>query len=152
MKTPAEAFFTPNVFLDFTYSYRVGPYTERYLEGFKDKKILGSRCPGCAKVAVPPRMYCGACNKKMEELLEVSGEGSLENFTVGHVVLEKGAVKPAENPYILGLIKLDGANSLLLAKVEGISAGAVKTGMRMKAAWKDQVDGDYGDLDHFEPA
>ncbi len=39
----------------------------------------------------------------------------------------------------------------LLAKVEGVSSAGIKTGMRLKAVWKDQVEGDFLDLDHFEP-
>jgi uncharacterized OB-fold protein len=151
MEVSEETFFTPVVPMDFTYNYRVGTYVERYLAGFKDKKIMGSKCPGCGKVAVPPRMWCGVCNKKMEEFVELSREGTLENFTVGHVVLEKGQLSQAEKPQILGLIKLDGATTLFLAKVEGVSSDGVKTGMRLKAVWKDQVEGDYLDLDHFEP-
>jgi uncharacterized OB-fold protein len=151
MEAPADNFLTPAVPVDFVYNYRVGAYMERYLEGFKNRKILGSKCPDCGKVVVPARMYCGGCNSKMEELAEVGQEGILDNFTIGHVVLEKGAVKPAEKPYLLGLVKLDGADSLLLVRVEGVPAAEAKSGMRLKAIWKDEVAGDYGDLDHFEP-
>lgn len=151
MGAPEENFITPVVPMDFTYNYRIGPYITRYLEGFKEKKILGSRCPGCGKIAVPPRKYCGVCNRVMEEFVELSQEGTLENFTVGHVTLEKGKLNPAETPYILGLIKLDDNASLLLARVEGVNPSQVSTGMKVKAVWKDQVEGDYGDLDHFEP-
>jgi uncharacterized OB-fold protein len=151
MEVSEETFFTPAVPMDFVYNYRVGTYIERFLQGFKERKILGSKCPGCARVAVPPRMWCGVCNKKMEELVELSQEGTLENFTVGHIILEKGRIEPADTPQIIGLVKLNGASSSLLARVEGVPAAAVKTGMRLKAAWKDEVEGDYADLDHFEP-
>ncbi len=151
MGAPEETYLTPVVPMDFTYNYRVGPYITRYLDGFKEKKILGSKCPGCSLVAVPPRKFCGVCNKVMEEMVEVSQEGTLENFTVGHVTIEKGKLSPADAPYVLGLVKLDGATSALLAKVEGVSPAEVKTGMKVKAVWKDPVEGDYGDLDHFEP-
>ena len=151
MEAPAENFFTPVVPLDFVYNYRVGPYIERYLRGFKDKKILGSKCPGCGKVVVPARMYCGPCNRRMEELVEVSQEGSLENYTIGHVILEKGAIKPAKGPYMLGLINLDGTDSLLLGRVEGVSVAALSPVLRVKAVWKEELDGDFKDLDHFEP-
>lgn len=152
MGAAEETFITPVVPMDFTYNYRIGPYMTRYLEGFKEKKILGSRCPGCKKIAVPPRKYCGVCNKVMEEFVELPQEGTLENFTVGHVVLEKGALKPAEAPYLLGLIRLDGNASLLLARVEGLAPAEARPGLRVKAVWKDEVEGDYGDLDHFTPA
>jgi uncharacterized OB-fold protein len=151
MGAPEETYFTPVVPMDFTYNYRVGPYITRYLDGFKEKKILGSKCPECSLVAVPPRKYCGVCNKVMEETVELGQEGTVENFTVGHVVLEKGRLDPADAPYVLGLVKLEGATSLLLARVEGVSPAEVKTGMKVKAVWKDPVTGDYDDLDHFEP-
>jgi uncharacterized OB-fold protein len=151
MEVSEETFFTPNVPVDFTYNYRVGTYIERYLEGFKRQKIMGSKCPGCGKVAVPPRMWCGLCNLKMEELVELSQEGTLENFAVGHVNLVKGRLGAAESPYIIGLIRLGGANSLLLARVEGVSPAEVEPGMRLKAAWREPSEGDYHDLDHFEP-
>ncbi|MDD3718822.1 MAG: Zn-ribbon domain-containing OB-fold protein [Actinomycetota bacterium] len=151
MGAPEETYFTPVVPMDFTYNYRVGPYITRYLDGFKDKKILGSRCPGCGLVAVPPRKYCGVCNKVMEEMVEVGQEGTLENFTVGHVTIEKGRLAPAEAPYVLGLVKLEEATSALLARVGGIAPSEVRTGMKVKAVWKDEAAGDYDDLDHFEP-
>ncbi len=153
MSVQEETFLTPVVPLDFTYNYYIGQYLTRYFKGFKEKKILGSRCPGCSKVAVPPRKYCGVCNKVMEEMVELPQEGTLENFTVGHVTMEKGGrLSPAEKPYVLGLIKLDDKASLLLHKVEGVDPSQVKAGMKVKAVWKDQVEGDYWDLDHFEPA
>lgn len=152
MGAPEETYLTPVVPMDFTYNYRIGPHITRYLDGFKEKKILGSKCPECSLVAVPPRKYCGVCNKVMTEEVEVGQEGTLENFTVGHVVLEKGALKPADVPYVLGMIKLEGGTSLLLARVEGVSPADVKMGMKVKAVWKDPVAGDYDDLDHFEPA
>ncbi len=151
MGASEETYFTPVVPMDFTYNYRVGHYLQRYLDGLKEKKIMGAKCPQCGKVVVPPRKYCGSCNKIREEFVELSQEGTLENFTVGHVTLEKGRLDKAESPYIIGMIKLDGADNLLLCKVEGLPAGEAKAGMRLKAAWKDQAGGDYSDLDHFEP-
>ncbi|MBC7253325.1 MAG: Zn-ribbon domain-containing OB-fold protein [Actinobacteria bacterium] len=152
METSEATFITPVVPMDFTYNYRIGPYMTRYLEGFKERKILGSRCPACGRIAVPPRKYCGVCNKVMEEMVELPQEGTLENFTVGHVILEKGQLKAADAPYVLGLIRLDEKASLLLHRVEGVDPSRVEKGMKVKAVWKEDVEGDYGDLDHFEPA
>ncbi|MEW6555304.1 MAG: Zn-ribbon domain-containing OB-fold protein [Actinomycetota bacterium] len=151
MGATEEAYFTPVVPMDFTYNYRVGHYLQRYLDGFKEKKVLGAKCPECGQVVVPPRKYCGSCNKVREEFVELSQEGTLENFTVGHVTLVKGKLNEVESPYLVGMIKLDGADNLLLARVEGLPVGEAKTGMRLRAVWKDQAEGDYSDLDHFEP-
>jgi len=151
MGATEETYFTPVVPMDFTYNYRVGHYLQRYLDGLKDKKIFGAKCPECGAVVVPPRKYCGSCNKIREEFVELSQEGTLENFTVGHVTLVKGQLNKAESPYLIGMIKLDGADNLLLGRIEGLPVGEAKAGMRLKAAWRDQTEGDYFDLDHFEP-
>jgi hypothetical protein len=145
-----ETFFHPVVPMDFQYNYRVGPYIQRYLDGFKEKKITGVKCPSCGKVYVPPRMFCSPCNRKLDEFVEVSQEGTVENFCVGHVTLEKGQLKEAEDPYVLAMVKLEGTDDLLLARLGGLSPSEVKKGLKVRAVWKDEVEGDYFDLSHFE--
>lgn len=153
MEAVKHEFFHPKVPLDFQYNNRVGIGIERFLRGFGEKKIMGSKCPSCGKVAVPPRTVCGACNAAVSEFVEVSQEGSLVNFTVAHVQMVKGQrLEKAESPYVLGLVKLDGADSLLLARISGMDPSDLKVGMRVKAVWKEEVQGDYTDLDHFQPA
>src|SRR5674476_537783 len=126
--------------LDFTYNYRVGQYVERYIKGLGQKKIMGVKCPGDSSVVVPPRKYCGRCNAIMDEWVEVGPEGTVENFTVGHVNLNKGAVEKADTEYVVALIKLDGASSLLPGKVQGVSPTDVELGMRVKAVFKDRAE------------
>jgi uncharacterized OB-fold protein len=138
--------------LDFTYNYRVGPYLERYIKGLGDKKIFGVKCSGCSKVVVPPRRICGACNRVMDEWVEIGPEGTVENYTVGHVTLNKGLVEKAKSPMVLALINLDGANSLLAGEVKGVEPSDVKSGMRVRAVFKDPAEDSLNDLDHFEPA
>lgn len=152
MEEVKREFFNPKVPMDFQYNNRVGPCIQKLLDGFGEKKIYGSRCPSCGKVVVPPRTVCGACNAKMEGFVEVAQEGILRSFTVGHVYLEKGQIMKADSPYVIGLVELDGVDSLFLARISGVEPSEVKEGMRVKAAWKDQVQGDYADLDHFRPA
>ncbi len=151
MEEIKDTFLHPVVPLDFQNHYRVGTYLQRYLDGYGEKKILGAKCKRCGKVVVPPRKYCGGCNAVMEEFVELSQEGTLENFTVGHVTLEKGRLSGAESPYVLGMIRLEGASSTLLARVR-VAPSEARTGMKVKAVWKDQPEGDYSDLEAFEPA
>jgi uncharacterized protein len=138
--------------LDFTYNYRVGPYIERYIKGLGEKKILGTRCPGDATVIVPPRKVCGKCNEIMTEYVEVGPGGTIENFTVGHVTLNKGLVEKADSEYVLALIKLDGADSLIPAIVKGVAPTDVEKGMRVKAVFNDPAEDSLMDLSHFELA
>lgn len=137
--------------LDFTYNYRVGQYLERYIKGLGEKKILGVKCSGCSKVAVPPRNFCGACNKAMDEWVEVGPEGTVENYTVGHVKVEKGVVEKLDEPQLLAMVKLEGATVPLLAEVKGLKPADLKKGLRVKAVFKDPAEDSLADLSHFEP-
>jgi uncharacterized OB-fold protein len=138
--------------LDYTYNYRVGPYLEKYIKGLSENKVLGVKCPGCSKVAVPPRKICGACNKVMDEWVEVGPEGTVENFTIGHVKLDRGAVEKLDTPQLLALVKLDGATVPLLGEIKGLEPAGLSKGLRVKAVFKDPVEDSVADLSHFEPA
>ena len=143
----------PMVPLTFMYNYRAGAYLEKYLQGLSEKKILGVRCPQCKRVLLPPRSACGPCSAKPEEWVEVAPTGTLENFTVGHVTIEKGGeVKDLGEPVIIGMIRLDGVDSLLTAKVKGLNPDECSTGLRVRAVWKEKPEGTLHDLEHFEPA
>lgn len=141
----------PMVPLTFMYNYHVGAFMERFIQGLSDKKILGVSCPECKRVLVPPRSACGQCSAKPDAWVEVQPEGVLENFTVAHVTIEQGQVKDLDAPEIIGMIRLNGADSLLAAKIRGISPEACKAGLRVRAVWKDPPEGTVLDLEHFEP-
>ena len=137
--------------MTFIYNYRVGEYLDRYLDGLKEKKIWGVKCPSCERVVVPPRMMCGKCNVKMKRWVRVKPTGVLRNFTIAYVDVEMGEVRDRETPCVIGQIKLEGADSLLTAKVEGVAPENVRTGLKVKAVWKAEPEGNLQDLDHFEP-
>jgi hypothetical protein len=138
--------------LDFTYNYRVGPFMERYILELGGRKIMAVKCEGCGRVAVPPRKICGQCNRVMDEWVEVGPEGTVENYTIGHVTLNKGLIEPADPPVMLALIKLDGATALLAGEVRGVEQADLKSGLRVKAVFADPAENSLSDLDHFEPA
>lgn len=137
--------------ITFMYKNRVGQPLESYINGLKEKKILGAQCPRCKKVYVPPRSVCGKCHKPVDTLVELGQQGTVKSFTVAHVEIINGEIKTAQKPYIIGLIKIPGASSLLSAVIREPSAGSVKTGIKVKAVWKDTTEGNYGDLLYFEP-
>lgn len=136
--------------ISFMYKNRVGKYLQNYLNGLKEKKILGSKCSGCGRVVVPPRSACGRCYGVMDELVELPQEGKLVNWTVAYVKVEGGDFKKVD-PYIIGMIQFDGCDSLLSARVLDVEPEKVKVGMKVKALWKDETGGDYSDLVGFIP-
>ncbi len=137
--------------ITFMYKNRVGRSLETYINGLKGKKIVGAKCPRCKKVYVPPRTVCGKCHKLLDNIIELDQQGVLKSFTVAYVNIINGEIKDTQEPYVIGLIKLKGASSLLSAVIKASSPGAVKTGMKVRAVWKDTTRGDYNDLAYFEP-
>lgn len=138
--------------LDFTYNYRVGIPLEKYIQGLAEGKLLAVTCSSCKKVVTPPRSICGICNEKLDVWVEVGPEGTVENWTVGHVRLEKGEVKDNEAPTLIGMIKLDGATTLMPGIITGMKPEELTVGARVRAVFKAEPEGNVTDLDHFEPA
>jgi len=138
--------------ITFMYKNRVGQALQVYLNGLKEKKIMGARCPTCKKVYVPPKTVCARCRKPIDKWVEVGQEGILKNFTVSYVNIVNGEILDVQEPYVIGLIKLKGASSLLSGIVKIPSVDKVKTGMKVKAVWKETTQGEYSDLVYFEPA
>jgi uncharacterized OB-fold protein len=130
--------------------YFAGRVGSTFIIALRDEhKILGVRCEKCNKVFVPPREYCEKCLSKLDESwVECSNEGVITNFTV---VNYNDKHLPRRAPYILALIKVDGADTPFPHIVEGIDAEDVKVGMKVKAVFAEETTNTIRDLDHFEP-
>jgi uncharacterized OB-fold protein len=130
--------------------YFAGRVGSTFIIALRDEhKILGVKCEKCNKVFVPPREYCERCLSKLDESwVECSNEGVITNYTV---VNYNDKHLPRRAPYILALIKVDGADTPFPHIVEGIDAEDVKVGMRVKAVFAEETTNTIRDLDHFEP-
>lgn len=122
---------------------------ERYVAGFKDKKIMGTHCPECHRVYAPPTELCGKCYRTLSEWVEVKEDATLVMYTVGYTSITGQAYK---NPQITGMIRFEGSSSWLLAAIRKIDPEDLKTGMKLKPVWKEKREGTLGDIDYFVPA
>jgi uncharacterized OB-fold protein len=110
---------------------------------------MGLKCNQCGKTFVPPREYCEKCWTKIaDNWVELGTEGELVNFTV---VRYGDRHLPKKPPYILGQIRLDGADTPLVHIVEGIDPREVESGIRVKAVFAAKTTNTIMDIDHFEP-
>jgi len=130
--------------------YFAGRVGSRFIIALRDQhKIFGVKCEKCNKVFVPPREYCERCMSRLDEnWVEVSNEGVVTNFTV---VRYNDRHLPKKAPYILALIKLDGADTPFPHVVEEIDPSKVVTGMRVCAVFASETTNTIMDIDHFEP-
>jgi uncharacterized OB-fold protein len=134
------------------FEWSVGRHTSKFLTELRDKKrIVGIRCPECKKVLVPPRNVCGECFVPLDEIVELSGKGTVETFTIlsfGFVDPDTGRQKPV--PYTWALIRLDGSDTTLIHYVEETDPSKLHVGMRVQAVFEEERRGHLLDIRHFE--
>jgi uncharacterized OB-fold protein len=146
---------TQHVRWDLEYDIHLGATWGRFMEGLKDRKILGNTSSRSNKVYVPPQAYCEETFETNDEWLEIGQEGDLEVFTIVHHGFRGGP----ETPYAIGAIRLDGADTLLMHVLKGVPLdspanlrSALPNGKRVRAVWADERVGHILDISHFEPA
>ncbi len=134
--------------LQVPFRYSAGKVTSRFLTYLRDESVIyGIKCPGCGKVYVPPRSVCGGCFRETGEWVALSGEGLVESFSAVHYL---ETVHSVEAPFIIGIIKLDGADTGMVHFIRGISEENLKIGQRVKARFSDERKGHILDISHFE--
>ena len=132
------------------FNYAVGMHGSKFLQGLKEKKFLGIKCPQCQKVYLPPRRVCGPCYKEMTEFVEVSSKGVIHTFTIlryGFIDPETGVQKPV--PYCYGFVTLDGADTLFQSYIDISEEEKIQIGARVEAVFVDNPKGAMTDVKHF---
>jgi uncharacterized OB-fold protein len=130
--------------------YFAGRIGSRWIIAMRDrKKIMGLRCGKCDTTCVPPREYCNRCGANIaDNWVDLASTGELVNYTV---VRYNDRHLPRRAPYILGQIRIDGADTPLTHIVAGVEPEDVYIGMRVKAAFADKPVNTLMEIDHFEP-
>lgn len=130
--------------------YFAGRVGSKFIISLRDSnKILGVKCEKCNKVYVPPREYCEKDFTKLDEnWIELGNEGTITNYTIVNYTYKH---LPKKAPYVLALIKIDGADTPFAHIVEGVDLDQVEIGMRVKAVFADVTTNTIMDIDHFEP-
>ena len=111
------------------FRYTPGVANTRFLEALRDLGVfLGSRCDACGITVVPQRLFCERCLRETPAEVECGPEGTLESWTVGHVGIDG---EPLDEPITLGLVRLDGADTVLMHRLLGLPQP--ETGVRVRA-------------------
>ena len=122
----------------------------RYLQGLKEGRLLGQRCPQCGKVYIPPRGACPVDGVPTEEEVELPDRGIVTTFCIVNVPFLGQRIKP---PYVAAYVLLDGADIAFLHLILDCPAEEVRMGMRVEAVWKPREQWEYGlqNITHFRP-
>lgn len=131
------------------YSWTTGPAVGAFLTQLRDnRKIIGIKCSGCGEVMCPPKDVCPRCFVKNDQYVEVGPSGTVVGFSIVHVPNDD---QPAEPPYALALVKLDGADTSLVHILGEVEVEDVEHGMRVEPVWKEERVGYLTDISHFRP-
>ena len=143
--------FVVNGKLALPYTYFAGRVGSKFLTTIRDeKKIMGIKCNKCNKVFVPPRQTCDVCLEDIRDnWVDVQNTGEVTNFTV---VRYDDKHLPKKAPYVLAMIKLDGADTSLVHVVEGIDVDKAEVGLKVEAVFAEESTNTILDIDHFKPA
>jgi uncharacterized OB-fold protein len=102
---------------DFEYEYFAGATASRFFAELRDhRRIMGTRCPECARVLVPARSFCDMCFVATTQWHEVGRHGTVDMFTV----LTTSFPGLPEPPLVIAYVTLDGAGTAILNFVHGV--------------------------------
>ena len=132
------------------YTYFAGRVGSTFITTIRDQqKIMGVKCNTCDKVFVPPRQTCERCMEDIREnWVELENTGDVVNFTV---IRYDDKHLPRKAPFVLAMIKLDGADTPMVHILEGVDMDAVQSGLKVKAVFAEKTTNTILDIDHFEP-
>ena len=96
--------------------YTPGVAGDAFFTALKERGVLlGSRCESCAYTYVPARLFCERCFSELSADTEVGPGGELVSFTIVFRGIEG---EPLDRPQTLGAVRLDGADAVLIHRVE----------------------------------
>ncbi|HEY7755469.1 MAG TPA: Zn-ribbon domain-containing OB-fold protein [Actinomycetota bacterium] len=129
--------------------YTPGLAGDAFLSALRDRGvILGSRCEACAYTYVPARLFCERCFAELAADVEVGPGGSLVSFTIAFVGVDG---EPLEEPVTIGLVRLDGADAVLLHRVLDAGDEPLEIGERVETVLAAERTGSILDIEGFRP-
>jgi uncharacterized OB-fold protein len=134
------------------YNWSLGQAMSKFLEGLKQGKILARTCIQCARVLVPPRMFCEHCYGPTSEWVELEDTGTIETYSISYIDSDARRI---DKPILIGVISIDGASPLhgIMHYFGEMSEDDIHIGMKVKAVWKDpeEREGAITDIKYFKP-
>jgi len=132
--------------IEYTYTRSTGPIIGAFLAGLRDKRFVGVRASD-GRVLVPPTEYDPVTSDDLTELVAVSDSGVVTTWSWNDAPV---AGQPFDRPFAWALVKLDGADTSILAALDA-PREEISTGMRVHARWAAERVGAITDLACFEP-
>jgi hypothetical protein len=125
--------------VEYDFNWHLGAYWSKFIAEMRDNaRFMGTKCPECGQVFVPPRKVCARCYASMEEWQECGPEGELQGFTIvrfPYIDPNNGSLMKV--PFTAIWITLDGADTRMMHFCNVADEKDLEVGMRMKAVFED---------------
>ena len=141
-----HAFVAPHV-IEYAYRRSVGPVLGRFFTALREGRIEGVRTAS-GRVLVPPQEYDPETGEAVGDFVPVGTSGVVTTWCW---VRTPRAKAPLQRPFAWALVRLDGADTALLHAVDTGDESRMRTGMRVRARWRDERKGEIHDIACFEP-
>jgi uncharacterized OB-fold protein len=133
--------------LPVAHRYTPGVAGKAFFSALRDRgAIVGSRCEECAYTYVPARLFCERCFAELNADVEVGPAGELRSFTIAFVDVDE---RPVETPVTYGLVRLDGADAVLLHRVIDHGNEPLEIGARVEVVLEEHRSGSILDIRGF---
>ncbi len=119
----------------------------RFFTGLREGRIEGVKTAD-GRVLVPPSEYDPETGEPTADFVEVGSAGVVTTWAWVPRAREK---HPLDRPFAWALVKLDGADTAMLHAVDAGEESRMKTGMRVRARFRDERRGEIQDIACFEP-
>lgn len=140
---------------DLKYAWDDGVAIGRYLAELKNGRIMARACHKCARIMLPPRMFCELCFRPTDEWIYVKDTGIINTFSVAKVNWDASRRGPGEPPLLPAVIEIDGASEGMgiMHMLGECEPDELKIGMKVKAVWKPEAErtGAITDIMYFKP-
>jgi len=131
--------------LPVSFRYTPGVGNTAFFHGLLDRgAFVGSRCPECELTYVPSRLFCERCFSELSADAECGPEGELVSWTIARVGIDG---EPLTEPETIALVKLDGADTVLMHRLIDVPEPAI--GMQVRAVVREERTGSILDVEGF---
>jgi uncharacterized OB-fold protein len=133
--------------VEFDYTRSLGPVLSRFMSALAQRQVVGGRLSD-GRVVVPPPEFDPVTHLAVDDLVPVSSHGVVQTWSW---VPEPVPGQPLAQPFAFAHVLLDGADAPLLHAVSVDSVDQMRTGMRVKVRWAEELTGTIRDIAYFEP-
>lgn len=116
--------------LPVAHRYTPGVAGEVFFTALRDRGVLlGSRCEPCGFTYVPARLFCERCFSELDANVELGPGGEVVSFTIAYVDVDE---RPIDEPVMYGLVRLDGADAVMVHLVIQPADAPLEIGARVE--------------------